>query len=44
VSRTAQGRALTLITDNLSRLASVAGEQAREELTRAVYDVLTWWP
>ncbi|MFH9066284.1 hypothetical protein ACH4GM_34580 [Streptomyces coeruleorubidus] len=44
VSRTAQGRALTVITDNLPRLASVAGEQAREELTRAVYDVLTWWP
>ncbi|MES9622475.1 hypothetical protein ACPCBX_28805 [Streptomyces tuirus] len=44
VSRTSQHRALTLITDNLSRLVPVAGEEVREELTRAVDDVLTWWP
>ncbi|MFF8017162.1 hypothetical protein [Streptomyces sp. NPDC007929] len=44
VSLTSQDRALTVITDNLSRLVSVAGEEAREELTRAVDDVLTWWP
>jgi hypothetical protein len=44
VSRTSQGRALTVLTDNLPRLVSVAGEHAREELTSAVDDVLTWWP
>jgi hypothetical protein len=44
VSRTSQGRALTVVTDNLPRLVSVAGEHAREGLTSAVDDVLTWWP
>ncbi|MFJ4536492.1 hypothetical protein ACIP39_11005 [Streptomyces tibetensis] len=44
VSRTSQDRALTVITDNLARLTSVAGEHGRAELTRAVDDVLTWWP
>ncbi|MFI8221132.1 hypothetical protein [Streptomyces sp. NPDC085932] len=44
VSRTSQDRALTVLTDNLSRLVSVAGDEARAELTRAVDDVLTWWP
>ncbi|MCT9112813.1 hypothetical protein N4G69_45955, partial [Streptomyces mirabilis] len=42
--QTSQSRALEVITENLSRLALVAGDEVQDELARAADDVLTWWP
>ncbi|MFJ2967607.1 hypothetical protein ACIPIC_35645 [Streptomyces collinus] len=44
LSRASQNKALEVITKNLSRLASVAGDEVQDELARAADDVLTWWP
>lgn len=44
LSKTSQSGALEVITENLSRLALVAGDEVQDELAQAADDVLTWWP